>query len=322
MGRTFALICFLCLWTPSIAFADDFQKAIAAAEKEDWDHAIECLTEHIRNHPKDADAYMGRGNVYESKGDLTKAIADYSKAIELEPEDAICLCQRALAFVRLKAYDKAVLDFSEVIRLEPEEELVYRHRALVYWAMRDFENALTDYDKAIKIEPSAAAYGCRGSVYFELKKYGKAIHDLSEAIRLDPKLVLALANRGSAYSAIGAYDKAVVDCNAAVQADPTNYLANWSLAWLLATCPKDNIRDGEQAVKRATIACEQSDWKSPHILGALAAAYAEKGNFKEAIKWQEKAISIKYALSGDQDEARARLKLYKDGKPFRQKPVD
>ncbi len=90
-----------------------------------------------------------------------------------------------------------------------------------------------------------------------------------------------------------------------------------NLAWLLATCPDDQYRDGNTAVENATRACELSQWAKPDCLGTLAAAYAEAGEFELAIKWQTKAIELA-TPDYDMAAAQSRLKLYEAGKPYRE----
>ncbi len=63
-------------------------------------------------------------------------------------------------------------------------------------------------------------------------------------------------------------------------------------AWLRATCPDAQYRDGKLAVESAQRACELTDWHRPAELEVLAAACAEAGDFGSAVKWQEKVLAL------------------------------
>jgi len=71
-----------------------------------------------------------------------------------------------------------------------------------------------------------------------------------------------------------------------------------------------------QAVADAQQACELTQWQEVEYVDTLAAAYAESGNFDEAVRWQEKAVEL--APDDRKDHYRINLKLYKSGMPFRQ----
>jgi tetratricopeptide (TPR) repeat protein len=62
------------------------------------------------------------------------------------------------------------------------------------------------------------------------------------------------------------------------------------LAWVLATCPEDDVRDGKFGGKLAMSICELEDWSNYVTIAALAAAEAEIGDFEKAIEHQRKAI--------------------------------
>ena len=87
----------------------------------------------------------------------------------------------------------------------------------------------------------------------------------------------------------------------------------------MATCPIDEFRNGEEAVKLATNAIEIDP--SPQYLDTLAAAYAEIGYFEDAIKTQEKIINEltkKGASNKVIEECQDRLKSYKNHMPWRE----
>ena len=75
-----------------------------------------------------------------------------------------------------------------------------------------------------------------------------------------------------------------------------------------------------RAVELALRACELSEYKKPHILSTLAAAYAEIGDFDTAIKWSSKAVEI--SPEDIQDQLKDELKSYKKGKPWRELKED
>jgi hypothetical protein len=66
------------------------------------------------------------------------------------------------------------------------------------------------------------------------------------------------------------------------------------------------VRDGKRAVEQAKRACELSGWKEPFFQEALAAAYAECGDFEKALEWQNKAIKLTLDKA-DLEAARVRL---------------
>ena len=73
---------------------------------------------------------------------------------------------------------------------------------------------------------------------------------------------------------------------------------NW-LAWVLATDSEERFRNGAEAVKWATRACEEDGWKTASYIDTLAAAYAEAGRWKKAVATQREAIS---KLTGEEAE--------------------
>jgi tetratricopeptide (TPR) repeat protein len=196
--------------------------------------------------------------------------------------------------------------------------LAYANRGWAALQKNELDKAIADFTEVIRLEPNnAAAFNNRGSAWSEKKEHDKAIADFSEAIRLEPRNVSYYDARGMALGSKKEFAKALSDYNEAIGLDPGYARAYNSRAWLWATCPYVNYRDGKKGVESARKACELTEWKNPFHVGTLAAAYAEAGEFEAAVKWQLKANTL-YADAKDRKDGEARLKLYQDKKPYRE----
>ena len=150
------------------------------------------------------------------------------------------------------------------------------------------------------------------------KDYDKAIADYDEAIRLDPNCQTAYYNRGIVWEKKKDFNKAISDYNEAIRLDPKYSRAYNREAWLKATCPDDQYRNGKEAVELATRANELTAWAVANNLNTLAAAFAEAGDFDSAIKYQSKAIDLNSANAKFVKGAKEHLALYKSHKPIRE----
>lgn len=180
--------------------------------------------------------------------------------------------------------------------------------------------AIKDFDESIRRNPEfAIAYHSRGIAFKKLGKIDKAIDDYNSAIRIEPNYVPAYGNRAMAWEDMHEYEHAIADYKNVVRIDPRSAKAINNLAWLLATCPKAQLRDGQKAIEYAKRACDLTNWKHPYILGTLAAAYAETGDFDNAVKYQQQADS----LYSEKDKQRWKylIELYKAHRPYEAKPA-
>ena len=142
-------------------------------------------------------------------------------------------------------------------------------------------------------------------------------------MQLKPDDAKAHSNLGRALSEKGRFDEAITQLQQTLQIKPDHPEAHNNLAWLLATCPQASLRNGAEAVEHAEQANRLSGGKQPDVLDTLAAAYAEAGQFPEAVTSACKALELarqqnKRALV---DALRAHIALYEAGKPYHQTPA-
>ena len=247
---------------------------------------------------------------------LEKSIDYFTAKIDTFPSEARWRYARAVAWTNKGEWDIAIADYTELIKLK-RLPAFYHVRGICYHAKKEYDKAISDFNEAIRIDPRSARYhNSRSEAWFEKGNYDRAIVDCDEAIRLEPNLASAYTNRGRAYEKRGDAALAAADYKKSLTLDPNFDLAYTHSAWLMATCKEESLRDGELAVKYAEKACKLTNWEDPHAMGTLAAAYAETGQFDEAVKWEEKAQAM---YSPEMKEKWAfLLELYKSGKPYRQ----
>jgi tetratricopeptide (TPR) repeat protein len=164
-------------------------------DRQDYDLAIAEFTEAIRLNPNDADAYVGRGAAYYRKGDYDRAIADCTQAIRLDPDNAAACYNRGLAYRDKGDNDRAIADFSQAIRIEPNLALACYNRGLAYGYKGDNDRAIADFSQAIIMGLDyAEVYNNRGIAYYKKGDYDRAIADFSQALRIDPNDASAKTN--------------------------------------------------------------------------------------------------------------------------------
>src|SRR5438128_2558409 len=112
------LALFVLATTTSFAFPQDvstaerhFIKGLEWLKKKEYDKAIADFSEAIRILPDNATGYLTRGGAYHSKKEYDKAIADFSEAIRLDPKSSLAFASRGLAYKSKKDYDKAIADY-------------------------------------------------------------------------------------------------------------------------------------------------------------------------------------------------------------------
>jgi tetratricopeptide (TPR) repeat protein len=127
--------------------------------------AMALITEVIKSNPTDAEAYMNRGSVQTSLGEVELAISDFTTAIHLDPNLAPAWYNRGTTLAHVGRYESAIADFTEAMRLQPDFPLAYCNRGLAKTELGRYDEALADYTKAIEQDPNSTnCYFSRGTL--------------------------------------------------------------------------------------------------------------------------------------------------------------
>ena len=228
------------------------------------------------------------------------------------------LADRALGKGRREA---AIQALAEAIHLDPKSARLRYRMGAIYAEQGSNRLAIEHFKDALRLDPGCAdAHVGMGFCHLALSEYPDAIVSFDAAASLNPGWWATFFGRGLAKYSLNRYGEGLADEGRAAELDPNQSSTLGVLAWMLATCPREEIRNGPKAVEYAREACELSDWREMRPIRSLAAACAETGNFDEAVKWGTKAFD----MARTPEEIRLTitpLSLYRQKKPFREQPA-
>ena len=262
---------------------------------------------------------LSRAYAYLQMTNYNGAIEDYTRLIRLNPVSTEAYLARAQAYDMEKVYGLAMLDCRTVLLINPELPAAYQEQGEIYHDEGDFTNAIADYDTLLQLAPDdKSGYYLRAMTYNDMGDSSNAVSDLNTYLKFNPDDSEAYNYRGSCRSDLGDYAGALSDCQRAIALDPESMWGYNNLAWLMAVCPDARYRNGKKALEYAKKACALGGWQDPSCVDTLAAAYAEAGDFRDAVKWEKRAM--KNIPSEHLAECHKALHCYEQGLPYRELP--
>ena len=245
-----------------------------------WTHTLDC----------GQDSYYAHDNLGATlleKGRVDEALYHFQRAMEINPNTAEIQFNFANALLQNGEVGQAISHYRKALEISPGYAEAHYAIALALVKAGETDEAIAHFNTALDTNPDDAE-----------------IHN---------NLAAALLKAGRRGEAIAHYKKAL-------EIQPNYMEAQNNLARLLATSPQQSLRDGPLALELAQKANVTTGGNNPVVLGTLAAAYAETGQFTEAADAAKRAL----ALTDSQENAafaaalREQLALYEAGKPFRQ----
>jgi tetratricopeptide (TPR) repeat protein len=179
-------------------------------------------------------AHAKRGMAFMYKGDLDRALADLTKAIEIDPTYALAFSDRGTVYDNKNDHAHAIADFDTAIKLDPKSSDALTGRCAARAEQGDdLQGAVADCNQALQMRGnnSAGTLVSRGFAYLRLGQYDNAIADYNAALKLNAKLASALYGRGLAKQKKGDAASGQVDMAAAnlIQSDIADSFAGYGV---------------------------------------------------------------------------------------------
>lgn len=241
----------------------------------------------LAKNPSAWNAHNNIGCLLAEQGDLAGAMRSFESSLKYNPSNAQAHVNLGRALAAQGSLALAEEHFRAAQRLRPADPDSYLH----------YGQALANAGKLLE-----------------------AIAQLRAAANLKSSAAVHLQLAGL-YRATGQPREAIACSRAALKTQPASAEALSNLSWLLATTADSSLRNGAEAIELARRACELTKFKDPQLLGTLAAAQAEMGDFTNAVRQAEAAVALAQS-SGDAQSAAMNqqlLRFFRAGRPIRER---
>ena len=191
-----------------------------------------------------------------------------------------------IVFLRQGKLDDAISLLQAAVDLRPDNSPAHENLAKALLQKGEVEDALIHYQQLLKLQPdNIEVHNIVGTVLIQQGRLREGVEEWQKVL--------------------------------AIQSDNGNAMSN--LAWVFATSPDDSLRDGRKAVQLAQDALRISGHRIPIIFRTLAAAYAENGEFSQAIQTAQQGIELANSQGNSSlaTELQRNITLYQEQQPLR-----
>lgn len=250
------------------------------------DELIQTINQNSPNPKMEA---LSHADSFFKAGDYKKAIEEYNKIIESDPESREAYLQLGSLYYHQNDIESVREVYKRILKAKADLANQPSVNCLFYEASKDnLENAIKNCSIAIEASPNDwAFYAKRGRGYEEKKDFERALADFDKAISLAPNNIYSHFRRGLSYAKKGDSNLAIKDFNETIKLQPGNVETTLELCKINL----ESVKDYDQAIKFCT---EVTKLEPNNALGFynLGLAYKNKEMLTEALGFFDKAISI------------------------------
>ncbi len=218
-----------------------------------------------------------------------EAIEEFRLAVAVDPNDATIRLNLGSTFAQLGQRQEAREQLTEAVRLEPNNAKAHYNLAMVLVQLRDDQSAINHFRAAAANDSrNTSANFFLADVLMRTGSYEEAANAYAKAISIDPRHGMAHFRWALAQIKLGRFAEARAKLEEEIKALPGNKEVAQVLVRLLSACPDSRIRDGQQAM--ALVQSVFTDQNNPNFAQTVAMAFAETGQFDQAVKLQLIAV--------------------------------
>lgn len=197
-----------------------FNHQRARYTKDEIDEDILYYTERLTKNVRDTEAWFRRASSYYARSKLEEAITDCSKILSKRPNPAVYNL-RGNSYKNQGNWQAAIADYTSALKLTPDDAALYMNRGVARKALGDLRGAIADYSQAAMLSPNDAAihYNC-GNARLAIGDWDGAINDYSKSIQLNPRYSRVYAGRGEAFKQKGDHLAASRDLRSYLELNP------------------------------------------------------------------------------------------------------
>ena len=284
------------------------------------------LMDEVRRMLQSSNTFESRGVQALEANDYRTASMYFRKGLELAPDDASLHHRLGTAMVLGGDVEGGRGQFETALRLAPDLARAHYNSRGAVCIGRPASRATERLSAAVRHD---SAYVEARLLLGDLSRHTghskEALQQYEEVIELDPRVAQAQLGHALALTDLGEYGKALARLVGATTAFPNDATLMQALARLRAAAPDASVRDGTQAVALMQRALSGQSAPGPEVSEAMAMAYAETGEFRQAVSWQRMAMVAAERAGRDPGIVRemgANLRLFERGKPSRTPSAD
>ena len=211
-------------------------------------------------------------------------------------------------FEAAQQYDRALQSFQEAARRAPCDERPRQQLGALYLAQRKYDQAIEEFEAAGRLSPGDPQSRLGLGMAYRLKGDLTKAQQIFEAVLgKNPQTAEGQRLLADLYADQKLYGDAIAHYREALRLEPNMAEAHNNLAWLYATSEDLKFRDPQAALAHAQRAVDLTQWKEAGFIDTLAEAQFAKGNYRDAVVIQNKAL----ALEPDNREFQEHMSRYR-----------